>query len=280
MFDYTHVAKFRSATESTYHLGLLFNKNAFSTDKCIAFTHISSNQMANDLINLGCIMRKSLKLEWNPSIPHGLVSHFTRGYFDGDGCLSFDKSRSNFYLSFLGTDSFIKSLHSHIKLHVLANQRANGSIICQINTNVTRLQFGGNQSPMSILEWMYHQSDASIRLDRKYELYQLFQRIRHVSPEERRKQYCEFIASNAWRELIECRMKNQCPRIHDIPRANQNMNRIAQLNMQGDLIRIWDRAVLIKQELGFSTSAILTICRGQDRSKKTAYGFKWKFVDN
>ena len=40
--------------------------------------------MAQSLIKLGCVPRKSLIITL-PSIPKNLMHHFIRGYFDGDG---------------------------------------------------------------------------------------------------------------------------------------------------------------------------------------------------
>lgn len=46
--------------------------------------------MANDLINLGCIPRKTLVLKFpnESTVPKQLIKHFIRGYMDGDGCIS------------------------------------------------------------------------------------------------------------------------------------------------------------------------------------------------
>jgi hypothetical protein len=51
---------------------------------------ISNTNMANDLINLGCIPRKSLVLKFpnENMVPKNLINHFIRGYMDGDGCIS------------------------------------------------------------------------------------------------------------------------------------------------------------------------------------------------
>lgn len=51
---------------------------------------INSAKMANDLINLGCIPRKSLVLKFpnEDIVPKQLIKHFIRGYMDGDGCIS------------------------------------------------------------------------------------------------------------------------------------------------------------------------------------------------
>lgn len=36
---------------------------------------------------------------------------------------------------------------------------------------IYRLSFGGNKQVIKILNWLYKDSDESIRLDRKYEIY-------------------------------------------------------------------------------------------------------------
>lgn len=56
-----------------------FNKNIYKVT-------MYSDKLVNSLISYGCIERKSLVLKF-PKLPESLVSHFIRGYFDGDGCV-------------------------------------------------------------------------------------------------------------------------------------------------------------------------------------------------
>lgn len=49
--------------------------------------NIGSTKMANDLIRLGCILRKSLVLKFPSIVSQNLIRHFIRGYMDGDGCI-------------------------------------------------------------------------------------------------------------------------------------------------------------------------------------------------
>eukprot|EP01084_Bolivina_argentea_P032123 59421_1 len=86
--DYSHVEKYKTALASTYHLGL--GKNH---EFCIVTHQISDNVLATDLIDLGCIPRKSLQLKWPQNIPDQYVHHFVRGYCDGDGCIHFVKGK-------------------------------------------------------------------------------------------------------------------------------------------------------------------------------------------
>lgn len=57
---------------------------------------IGSVNLANDLIKLGCIPRKSLVLKFptEDQVPNHLIHHFIRGYFDGDGCISYRKRKT------------------------------------------------------------------------------------------------------------------------------------------------------------------------------------------
>jgi hypothetical protein len=43
--------------------------------------------MCSDLTRLGAVKNKSLILEFPQFITPKLLSHFIRGYFDGDGCI-------------------------------------------------------------------------------------------------------------------------------------------------------------------------------------------------
>eukprot|EP01084_Bolivina_argentea_P015209 28433_1 len=86
--DYGHVAKYKAALQSTYKLGLY---KATKSPNCKARHSISSKILTTKLIQLGCIPRKSLTLEWPKNIPDEYVHHFVRGYCDGDGCIHFHK---------------------------------------------------------------------------------------------------------------------------------------------------------------------------------------------
>lgn len=49
---------------------------------------ISSKKMVKDLVRLGCMQAKTHKLEFPEWLRDGLIRHFIRGYFDGDGCIT------------------------------------------------------------------------------------------------------------------------------------------------------------------------------------------------
>lgn len=68
-----------------------------------------SKQIANDLISLGCVPRKSYNLNTFPTLPEDLIRHFVRGYFDGDGTVSIDK-KGFLHAGFSSTPVFLELL--------------------------------------------------------------------------------------------------------------------------------------------------------------------------
>ena len=125
----------------------------------------------DDLIRLGCVEKKSLILLF-PSesiVSDSLIRHFVRGYFDGDGSISaYHNVRGDIRktVSLLGTKEFLTDLLCKLSF-------SNTSIIkkCKNNdSNNYYFQLGKNDSKR-FLDYIY--SDASVYLDRKYNLYLL-----------------------------------------------------------------------------------------------------------
>lgn len=53
--------------------------------------NICNAELSSDLIKLGCIPQKTFKLKFPTpeQVPNHLIRHFMRGYFDGDGCITY-----------------------------------------------------------------------------------------------------------------------------------------------------------------------------------------------
>lgn len=67
---------------------------------------VYSNKMVNRLFELGCVNNKTQKIRL-PNLDSDLMSHFIRGYFDGDGSISKIKNRPNsFTVSICSNKSF------------------------------------------------------------------------------------------------------------------------------------------------------------------------------
>ena len=76
-------------------------------------THV---KLCDRLRSLGMIPRKSLTLLFPESVPSQNISHFIRGYFDGDGCISIQKGKRTNQLHFhiVGSQNLIQSVQGHL----------------------------------------------------------------------------------------------------------------------------------------------------------------------
>lgn len=160
--DRDHLEKFRKAIKSNNKIGESIDKRFSSMPKIYHFS-IKDKQLKSDLIKWGCVPNKSLSLTKIPNIPRDFVSHFIRGYFDGDGSLHWLNGTKNFRISFVGTAPFLKDIQKELGLSLsLGQQEGNKSKYFQVA--------GRKQVPM-ILDYIYKDSDENIRLTRKYKNY-------------------------------------------------------------------------------------------------------------
>lgn len=160
--DRDHLEKFRKAIKSNNKIGESIDRRFSSLPKIYHFS-IRDKQLKSDLIKWGCVPNKSLSLTKIPNIPRDFVSHFIRGYFDGDGSLHWLNGTKNFRISFVGTAPFLKDIQKELGLSLsLGQQEGNKSKYFQVA--------GRKQVPM-ILDYIYKDSDENIRLTRKYKNY-------------------------------------------------------------------------------------------------------------
>jgi len=79
--------------------------------------HIYSKIIYDDIISLGGCERKSLTLTFPKNIPDDLLPDFIRGYFDGDGSVSYHSYWNAYRTTFTcGSEVFLKDLHSKLKI--------------------------------------------------------------------------------------------------------------------------------------------------------------------
>lgn len=82
--DKEHLEKFVRAIDGDMSVKEVVSK---VKGKCheTALLTINSHKMANDLIKHGVVRNKTYGFE-HPKLEYGLISHYLRGYIDGDGC--------------------------------------------------------------------------------------------------------------------------------------------------------------------------------------------------
>jgi len=125
-----------------------------------------SREMIEDLNNNGVHQNKSLTIEY-PNVKAELNSHFVRGYFDGNGCITKTSHKSkNFKHHYVRCDFTCGSIKFVEKLREVLNLSDIKSYICQEKNNTYRLRIGGMQNVDKFFNYIY--KDAKIYLDRKY----------------------------------------------------------------------------------------------------------------
>lgn len=131
---------------------------------------ICSKKIISDLISLGCTERKSLTLTFptENQIPTSLISHFIRGYFDGDGTVGKyvrSKSRHPIYsFKILGTLEFLTRLSEILDEAIGAEQAK-----LKRHSGVYEYARGGRLLLLKIRKFLYQ--DATIYMSRKYDVF-------------------------------------------------------------------------------------------------------------
>lgn len=131
---------------------------------------IYSKEITKDLMNFGLTRHKSQELRWIEQIPEEYISHFIRGYFDGDGHIGLAQAHNpnnkNIVLSIVGTEDFLERLKSEF-------EKQHGNIIGHLRNEDTyyTLFFTGTNTTRSFLDWIYKDSTEETRLKRKYDIY-------------------------------------------------------------------------------------------------------------
>lgn len=134
---------------------------------------IVSNNIIADLKRFNIIPNKTKTYTY--TIPENivnnqLISHFMRGYFDGDGTITFcglSKNRTVKQLSFsiLGTEFFIDQYRNLL----INNCKINSAKIVK-HSNVFKISYSGNNVVKKIYEFLYD-NKYNISLKRKFDIF-------------------------------------------------------------------------------------------------------------
>jgi hypothetical protein len=125
--------------------------------------YLTSKIMFNDLCKLGCVPRKSLILKF-PMINSKHISHFIRGYFDGDGSVFTYKRKGKIKNSesigvgICGTEELLNTLVQYAPINVPKKDKRKLGNIWYSSTS-------GPNKALAFYNYLYN--DATIWLDRK-----------------------------------------------------------------------------------------------------------------
>ena len=155
------IEKFKKSLHAT---NPILYDNSKSIGQPLAKIVLTSQKTVNDLIDKGCVKQKSLILQPPKKVPEKLLSHFIRGFFDGDGSLM--KYNYNNYPSY--QIGFTTTYEMAIWLREIFGK---GDIRKEKRRDFTwYYSIGGNRQVLDICHYMY--DEATIWMDRKYARYQ------------------------------------------------------------------------------------------------------------
>lgn len=137
-----------------------------SNKKSASTITVSSSKTKDDLYKLGVTNNKSKSILF-AKIPEHLESHYIRGVFDGDGCISHridkrDNSERGQFNICSGSFEFIKEYYNKLKSH--CNLSGKNKIQCRRNSYYV-IDWGGLSDLEKIYKFLY--KDATVFLKRK-----------------------------------------------------------------------------------------------------------------
>ena len=131
--------------------------------------------ICNRLLELGAVPQKTNILEWNIEniIKPELISHFIRGFFDGDGCVSLIYNKCGSYravVSFVGGSfNFMNSLKEFLERELKLNV-----YIRKEGKHKYEIRFSEKDSVLKFKEYIYQ--NCSVCLDRKLQKFMEFEK--------------------------------------------------------------------------------------------------------
>ena len=123
----------------------------------------------NCLLSYGVTPNKSLTIK-RVNVPQQSMSHFIRGVYDGDGSISGNKRR-NLQLAIAGNKPFLKQIQEILVKECDLNEVG----IYPLKSRAYKLQYTGIQI-FRILNFIYKNSNSTMRLNRKYEKFLYFKK--------------------------------------------------------------------------------------------------------
>ena len=172
------VEKFRDDIAPQKNLRYFKSENG--SDLC--GLELCSLYLSHQLSSLGCVRAKTFTLQFPTYLSGDLVRHFMRGYFDGDGCLSYTFAKRNNYFgnSFLSVVTFTSTENFclYVKEYLKNNLNIHSTMLCRHpshKNNIRTLQVSGNCQVIKLMKWLY--KDTDLFMKRKYDKFLEIQNI-------------------------------------------------------------------------------------------------------
>lgn len=151
---------------------------------------IGSHKLYATLVTHGVTPRKSLTMQF-PQVPVKHLPDFVRGYFDGDGCVFFEKGRGKKQQSIVKRLAVIFTSGSQIFLESLAKELEKNIGVTPRKVYTSQRSFQlrySTKDSLKIFKFLYAHSAPGTFLARKFEIFQryLMVRQRHIDTKIKR----------------------------------------------------------------------------------------------
>lgn len=166
--DHNHLEKFTRALNSSAKVTEVIPKGSYSNNP-ISRLSINSVKLCSDLAKYGILERKTGS-ECVPDFEPCTLRHFIRGFFDGDGYVTYNRNRKHEIVSpvvgFTSNEQFLVQIKDIFKTNCCIT--GNPSVIRETRNNAKAwyIAYGGKQDVKNIHKFLY--KGATIFLDRKY----------------------------------------------------------------------------------------------------------------
>lgn len=132
-------------------------------------------KMAQDLMKHGVVPNKThvLKFPNSETVPNFLMSHFVRGFFDGDGYVGIKKHKRGSYSASIefvcASYNFTKELQNRI-----FNDTTHSFTLSRKTKTTHRLRKHSKKVCLDFFKYIYKDSNTTNRLNRKYKKFKIF----------------------------------------------------------------------------------------------------------
>lgn len=162
--DVSHVELFRSFMRSEHPI----KKVVYDDGRESARITFHSKDLLIDLSRYGIVPRKTFDMTF-PEMDAVLISHFIRGYFDGDGHWHFPIGRDGVLRHNFGFTCADRSFLEELKLNLMNScELSDVKIGENKSSKALCLQWGGRNQSKRFFEYVY-QSSENLRLERKFD---------------------------------------------------------------------------------------------------------------
>ena len=164
--DYNHLEKLKISLKANYPIHTYHVSHGYNPNSTYSRLIIANKQLYLDAVKQGILEHKTDILK-PPNIEKSLWKHFIRGYFDGDGCISYNSKRNEYAIKILGTVELLDFIKQFVEENSIAKIKRYYKR--HIDDIVSSIEIGGNIQVLKFCNAIY--SDSTIWLDRKHERY-------------------------------------------------------------------------------------------------------------